>query len=192
MRTIEAFTALTPKPNIVLVLPSPQMSLWKRLCEEHQFNVELKLVAGGNTRFQSVRNGLSQIPADDSLVAIHDGVRPLVSTDVILRCYKLAAEKGNAIPVVKPVESVRIDVEQGSKGFDRDKVLLVQTPQVFSSKLIKECYNIAEQPGFTDDASVAEFCGVTINTTEGNRENIKITTPTDLILAEALLNQILK
>lgn len=192
MRTIEAFFALTPKPAIILVLPASQISLWSKLCEEHQFNVELKVVAGGNTRFQSVRNGLSQIPADDSLVAIHDGVRPLVSAEVIQRCYELAAKKGNAIPVVKPVESVRIDDGQGSKGFDRDKVLLVQTPQVFSSNLIKECYSIAEQPSFTDDASVAEFCGVTIHTTEGNRENIKITTPTDLILAEALLNHIQK
>lgn len=189
MHTIEIFTKIIPKPEIVLVLPQSQMELWKNLCDEFRFNVELTLVAGGNTRFRSVKNGLSVIPSDNSLVAIHDGVRPLVSKEVVENCYATADLKGSAIPVLNPVESVRLLQGQTSKAVDRNSVLLVQTPQVFRSKLIKDCYNIHEQPLFTDDASVVEHHGYTIHTVEGNRENIKITTPFDLLLAEILFGK---
>lgn len=187
MHTIELFLSLSQKPGIVLVLPKNQMERWKNLCVEYSFTANLTLTAGGETRFQSVKNGLSLIPLNNSLVAIHDGVRPLVSKQVIEECYATAAQKGIAIPVIKPVESVRLVEGSTSKAFDRNSVLLVQTPQVFKSELIKECYNVPEQPYFTDDASVVESQGYTIHTVEGNRENIKITTPFDLQIAEMLI-----
>ncbi len=189
MHTINAFSALIPNPDIVLVLPHDHMALWKKLCEEYGFNTNLTLVTGGNTRFQSVKNGLSIIPADDSLVAIHDGVRPLVSPQVIENCYATAEQKGNAIPVITPVESVRIVVNNSSKALNRSNILLVQTPQVFRAKQIKECYNTPEQPSFTDDASVVEHHGIEVHTCKGNRENIKITTAFDLLIADMLLTR---
>jgi len=187
LHTIERFASIVPMPDIVLVLPKSQMDRWKTLCEEIGFDIKLTLVAGGDTRFQSVKNGLSQIPSDNSLVAIHDGVRPLVTKKVIEECYATAARTGSAIPVIRPVESVRLIEGNTSKAFDRNSVLLVQTPQVFQSKLIKECYNVPDQPSFTDDASVVESQGYAIHTVEGNRENIKITTPFDLQIAELLI-----
>jgi len=189
MHTIERFASIVPMPDIVLVLLKSQMDRWEMLCEEHDFNITLTLVAGGDTRFQSVKNGLTHIPSDNSLVAIHDGVRPLVSAQVIEQCYATAAQKGCAIPTIKPVESVRLVQGNTSKAFDRNSVLLVQTPQVFQSRLIKECYKVPEQPFFTDDASVFEYQGFEIHTVEGNRENIKITTPFDLIIAEMLIGK---
>ncbi|HDP76106.1 MAG TPA: 2-C-methyl-D-erythritol 4-phosphate cytidylyltransferase [Bacteroidales bacterium] len=189
MHTIERFASIVPMPDIVLVLPQSQMDHWKNLCEELNFDIKLTLVAGGNTRYQSVKNGLTHIPSDNSLVAIHDGVRPFVSTQVIEQCYATATQKGSAIPVIKPVESVRLVQGNISKAFDRNSVLLVQTPQVFQSKLIKDCYNVPEQPFFTDDASVFESQGFAIHTVEGNRENIKITTPFDLLIAEMFISK---
>ncbi len=187
MWTIEVFATLEPKPSIILVLPQNQFARWKELCDKYNFATEYRLVSGGNTRFQSVKNGLSLVPADDSLVAIHDGVRPLVSTNVIEQCYLMAQEYGNAIPVAKPVETVRLADGNTTRVFPRDNVLLVQTPQIFHSSVIKKCYEMPEKPEFTDDASVAEANGVKIFTTVGNHENIKITTPADLMMAEILL-----
>lgn len=189
MHTIELFAMLEPKATIILVLPQQQMLKWNELCELHSFSYDLTLVPGGATRFQSVKNGLSVVPADESLVAIHDGVRPLVSKRVIENCFEEAALKGCAIPVVRPVESVRLEEGGTSRAYNRNSVLLVQTPQVFKSTLIKECYNAPEQPYFTDDASVVEYRGYPIHTVEGNRENIKITTPFDLLIAETLIGK---
>jgi len=189
MHTINAFSALNPNPDIVLVLPHDHILLWKKLCDEYSFSTNLTLVVGGNSRFQSVKNGLSVIPADDSLVAIHDGVRPLVSPQVIENCYATAEQKGNAIPVITPDESVRIVKNNSSKAFNRSNILLVQTPQVFRAKLIKECYNTPEQSSFTDDASVIEYHGIEVHTCNGSKENIKITTPFDLLIADMLLTR---
>ncbi|MDI3526831.1 MAG: 2-C-methyl-D-erythritol 4-phosphate cytidylyltransferase [Tenuifilum sp.] len=189
MHTIEKFLFISPQPNIVLVLPQNQIKIWEKLCEEHSFFHNIDIVVGGNTRFQSVKNGLSKIPPNNSLVAIHDGVRPFVSVDVITRCFQTAEIHESAIPVIKPVESVRIIDNGSSKPFDRNNVFLVQTPQVFKSKLIKECYSKPEQNFFTDDASVFEYYGYQVTTLEGNRENIKITTPFDLLIANALINK---
>lgn len=187
MHTIELFASIIPMPDIVLVLPQNQMERWNKLSFEHNFNIPVTLVAGGDTRFLSVKNGLSKIPFYNSLVAIHDGVRPLVSKQVIEKCYATAAIKGNAVPVIKPVESVRLFDGNTTKSIDRNSVLLVQTPQVFKSELIKKCYDATVQSSFTDDASVVESKGYPICTVEGNKENIKITTPFDLQIAEMLL-----
>ncbi len=186
MHTIEQFYAYNPQISIVLVLPKNQFSNWESLCEEYCFKIKHTTVAGGDTRFFSVKNGLDSI-SSSGLVAIHDGVRPLVSQETISRCFTAAAQKGNAIPVIKPVESVRLQTDNNqSQSVNRDHVWLVQTPQVFSTELIKRCYQTPFSPLFTDDASVAEHNGIIINLVEGNRENIKITTPMDMAFACAI------
>lgn len=187
MHTLRVFYNTSSFGELVLVLPETQIEPWKMLCDKHHFDIKHTIVKGGDTRFQSVKNGLAMIVDSDSLVAIHDGVRPLVSPRVIENCFSAAEQHGCAIPVIKPVESVRLSDNNSSYPIDRDKVYLVQTPQVFKTSIIKRCYQTPWQPSFTDDASVAEFSGEKIYVVEGNRENIKITTPQDISIAEALL-----
>ena len=182
MRTIERFAAFDPAMDIIV-------DYWQRLCHEHRFGIGHRTTAGGATRYESVRNGLALVDGE-GLVGIHDGVRPLVSQPTLERCYAMAATHGNAIPACDSVDSVRMLKPDGSNtAADRTCVKLVQTPQVFDVKLIKQAYQLGYRPTFTDDASVAEAAGIGINLTEGNRENIKITTPVDLLLAEAILNE---
>lgn len=189
MRTIERFAAFDPAMDIIVVLPQSQTDYWQRLCHEHRFGIGHRTTAGGATRYESVRNGLALVDGE-GLVGIHDGVRPLVSQPTLERCYAMAATHGNAIPACDSVDSVRMLKPDGSNtAADRTCVKLVQTPQVFDVKLIKQAYQLGYRPTFTDDASVAEAAGIGINLTEGNRENIKITTPVDLLLAEAILNE---
>lgn len=189
MRTIERFAAFDPAMDIIVVLPQSQTDYWQRLCHEHRFGIGHRTTAGGATRYESVRNGLALVDGE-GLVGIHDGVRPLVSLPTLERCYTMAATHGNAIPACDSVDSVRMLKPDGSNtAADRTCVKLVQTPQVFDVKLIKQAYQLSYRPTFTDDASVAEAAGIGINLTEGNRENIKITTPVDLLLAEAILNE---
>lgn len=187
MHTLRVFQTLPSISEIILVLPESQIEFWNELCKKHRFDIKHTLVKGGDTRFQSVSNGLEKVVDPNSLVAIHDGVRPLVSIEVVESCFKVAELHGCAIPVIKPVESVRLADKTSSYPIDRDKVYLVQTPQVFKTSIIKRCYQTQWQPSFTDDASVAEFSGEKIHLVEGNRENIKITTPQDLSIAEVLL-----
>jgi 2-C-methyl-D-erythritol 4-phosphate cytidylyltransferase len=156
---------------------------------QYNFNIEHEIIKGGETRFDSVKKGLESIESE-GLVAIHDGVRPLVSLDVVEDCYVAAEKYDCAIPVIKPVESVRLEHNTNTYPIDREKVYLVQTPQAFKTSIIKRCYQTQWQPSFTDDASVAEFSGEKIHLVEGNRENIKITTPLDLSIAEILMNNI--
>lgn len=186
MHTLRLFDRVPSKPKIILVLPESQIDVWKDLCKQHSFSINHEIVKGGETRFQSVKNGLASIQ-NEGLVAIHDGVRPLVSIDVIENCYTAAQQFGSAIPVIKPVESVRMSDKTGSYPVNREDVFLVQTPQVFKTSIIQRCYNTPWQPSFTDDASVVEFSGEKVYLVDGNRENIKITTPLDLTIAEALL-----
>ncbi len=189
MRTIERFAEFDPAMDIIVVLPQSQTDYWQRLCHEHRFGIGHRTTAGGATRYESVRNGLALVDGE-GLVGIHDGVRPLVSLPTLERCYAMAATHGNAIPACDSVDSVRMLKPDGSNtAADRTCVKLVQTPQVFDVKLIKQAYQLGYRPTFTDDASVAEAAGIGINLTEGNRENIKITTPVDLLLAEAILNE---
>ncbi|MCD8293487.1 MAG: 2-C-methyl-D-erythritol 4-phosphate cytidylyltransferase [Prevotellaceae bacterium] len=187
MRTVEAFHAYTSEIKIILVLPEAQLDYWALLCGEYRFTIPHRVVTGGETRFQSVKNGLQWVQAP-GLVGVHDGVRPFVSPEVIGRCYSLAAEKRAVIPVTDVVETLRRVTADGSLTVDRSAYKLVQTPQVFDAALLLEAYSQPYQPRFTDDASVVEAMGVPVFLTEGNRENIKITTPFDLKIAEAILS----
>ena len=188
MHTMERFVEYDKNIRIIVVLPQFQIDYWKELCEQHQFTVSHICVAGGEERFHSVKNGLACIDNADSLVAIHDGVRPLVNVDTISRCFEVASKKGSAIPVIAVTDSVRVIGEGGSCTLDRNIVKLVQTPQVFSFSLLQDSYNQAWHSRLTDDASVIESAGNYVFLTEGNRENIKITNPFDLIIAESIIS----
>lgn len=189
MRTMEAFHAYDAEIRIVLVLPVAQQTYWKELCAQYAFTLPYRLANGGETRFHSVKNGLDTIPADeDALVGVHDGVRPFVSTGVIARCYAEAARVEAVVPVIDVVETVRhLEGNGRSTTVSRDDYKLVQTPQVFSLALLKKAYAQPYVPAFTDDASVVEAFGHEVTLVQGNRENVKITTPFDLAVAEALV-----
>lgn len=190
MHTIERFAAYDSALKITLVLPEAQFEYWKGLCSNHRFSIPHQLVAGGNTRFQSVKNGLNSLPRE-GLVFIHDGVRPLVSPVTIANCEKVAREQGNALPVTPVIESIRQLNGGQSSHADRSAFRLVQTPQTFQLSLIKKAFEQEESPLFTDDASVCEAMGITINLVDGNPENIKITQPQDLKIASCLLPDML-
>lgn len=187
MRTLEAFYIYDSEIQIILVLPHSQQDYWQQLCREYLFSVPHAIADGGETRFQSVKNGLALVNTP-GLVGVHDGVRPFVSQEVISRCYDLAGEKKAVIPVIDVVETVRRLEREGSVTVSRDDYKLVQTPQVFDAELLKQAYNQPYTPHFTDDASVVEALGVPVVLTDGNRENIKITTPFDLKIATVLLD----
>ena len=189
MHTINAFYRYSENVNVILVLPDDEKSYWEELCLKYSYNKPVKIVSGGETRFQSVRNGLQAID-DDGLVAIHDGVRPLVSEDIIGASYRLAAVHQSAVAAVRLKESIRITDQDNTKAVDRSKFRLIQTPQTFQVDLIKKAYQTKEDLSLTDDASVAERAGHLISLFEGSYENIKITTPEDLIIAEALLKKL--
>ena len=186
MHTIKAFYNFDPNLEFILVLPHGLLLLWDQLCEKHNFNIKHTIAFGGETRFQSVQNGLDLI-SDDGIVFIHDGVRPLVSAQTLQNCFELALEKGNALPVIAVSESVRMVEGLENKAVDRSKYFLVQTPQTFQTQLIKKAYKQSTSNSFTDDATVLEGIGKTIHLVEGNRENIKITFPEDLVYAEVLI-----
>ena len=185
MRTLEAFHAYDASMRLILVLPVSQQAYWKQLCEEYQFELVHEIANGGETRFHSVKNGLALVE-EDGLVGVHDGVRPFVSQEVITRCYEEAASLKAVIPVIGVVETVRHLTEEGSETVPRDQYKLVQTPQVFEVTLLRRAYQQEYTDLFTDDASVVEALGEKVYLVEGNRENIKLTTPFDLKLAELL------
>lgn len=187
MHTLSVFHGFDATIEIILVLPQSQVKTWNSLCQEHNFTLPFTLAYGGNTRFESVKNGLKLV-AENSIVFIHDGVRPLVSEQTLTNCLETTLEKGNALPVVPVSESVRFVDGNGNKALDRSKYFLVQTPQTFRSTAIKKAYQQAYSPLFSDDASVLENTGTAIHTVPGNRENIKITFPEDIRFAEMLLN----
>ena len=185
MRTLEAFHVYDASIHLILVLPVSQQAYWKQLCEEYQFNLAHEIADGGETRFHSVKNGLALIK-EDGMVGVHDGVRPFVSQEVIARCYDEALSLKAVIPVIGVVETVRHLTEGGSETVPRDQYKLVQTPQVFDVALLRRAYEQTYTDMFTDDASVVEALGEKVYLVEGNRENIKLTTPFDLKLAELL------
>lgn len=181
MRTIERFREYSPDLNIILVLPHSQQDYWRELCREHSFDTSYRLADGGETRFHSVKNGLALVPDDnDGVTGVHDGVRPLVSVDVIDRCYEEARVSGAAIPVTPVIETLR---HVGKGTVLRSEYRLVQTPQTFRTKLLKQAYSQDYDEAFTDDASVVERMGHAVTLVDGNRENIKITTPWDMKIA---------
>lgn len=189
MHTIERFHKYNPTIQKIVVLPDNQIELWNKLCNEHQFALTHHIATGGSTRFESVRNGLQTIENVEGIVAIHDGVRPFVSNQTLDRCIETAQKNGNAIPVIKPFESIRKLNQKGSEAVNRDEFVLVQTPQTFDIQTILKAYKQEFSTDFTDDASVLEKTGLPIHLVDGNRENIKITEPIDLILAQALSYQ---
>jgi 2-C-methyl-D-erythritol 4-phosphate cytidylyltransferase len=186
MHTIERFRQFNESIEIITVLPENQLRFWAELQKRYSFEIPHTLVKGGAHRFDSVRRGLAfvNIPG---LVAIHDGVRPLVRIDTIKRCFEAAEKKGNAIPVVSPSDSLRLITDHSNEPLNRLKVKQVQTPQVFDAALIKKAYRQQYDTSFTDDATVVERTGEKIHIVEGNRENIKITNPEDLFIAQTLL-----
>lgn len=189
MHTLEAFDRWDASARLIVVLPEDQIDTWKRLCEAHVFGRIHRVVAGGETRFHSVQNGLGAV-ASDGLIAVHDGVRPLVAPSVIAACFAAAADGGAAVPVVPVVESVReMDADGDSRPVDRTRLRVVQTPQVFRADVLRAAYCLPYDPRFTDDASVVEASGVAVRLVPGNRENIKLTTPMDLLLAEQLMRR---
>ena len=187
MRTLDAFHAFDSAMEIILVLPRDHQPYWQELCAEYQFAVPHRIADGGATRFHSVQSGLALADEPEALIAVHDGVRPFVSPEVIEACYREAEAHGAVVPVIPIVETVRHLLLEGSETVSRDAYRLVQTPQTFRASLLRRAY---EQPfceAFTDDASVVEALGHVVHLVEGNRENIKLTTPYDLIVAKALV-----
>ena len=189
MRTIERFREYDEKLNIIMVLPVQQQEYWNNLCLEHSFRAEIRIANGGETRFESSKNGLDAIPSGESgLVAIHDGVRPFVSIETISRCFNAASAHGAAIPVLPVVESLRVVEPNGeSKNVLRSNYRMVQTPQVFQIGLAKQAFAQEYNEAFTDDASVIESFGHSVAMVDGNRENIKLTTPYDLSVAQTII-----
>lgn len=190
MHTIDRFREVFPDMHIIVVLPQGQHDYWHDLCRRHHLEGGFLTAPGGDTRFHSVLNGLNAIPADvgEGLVGVHDGVRPFVSRDTLRRCYEEAARSGTAVPVVPVVETLRhVSPDGESMTVPRGDYRLVQTPQVFSLALLRRAYRQPYAPHFTDDASVVEALGERITLVEGNRENIKLTTPADLLLAKGIM-----
>ena len=187
MRTLDTFHACDNSIQIILVLPRDHQPYWQELCHEYQFSVPHRIADGGATRFHSVQNGLALVDAPEALVAVHDGVRPFVAHEVINSCYREAKLHGAVVPVIPVVETVRQLVDQTSVTVSRDAYRLVQTPQTFNAALLRRAYEQPYCDAFTDDASVVEALGAAVQLVEGNRENIKLTTPFDLIVARALL-----
>ncbi len=185
MRTLEAFYTYDPAMQLILVLPVSQQAYWTELCNTYGFTLPHVVANGGETRFHSVKNGLAKIEGD-GWVGVHDGVRPFVSTEVIARCYEQVREKQAVIPVVDVVETLRRLTGAGSETVPRSAYKLVQTPQVFDVNLLRRAYQQPYTDAFTDDASVVEALGEQVYLVEGNRENIKLTTPSDLKMAEFL------
>ena len=187
MYSFKAFSQYDPNCEFILVLPTQQIGRWNQLCKECSFEQPHQIVDGGPTRFHSVRNGLEHVKKE-GIVFIHDGVRPLVSLQTIKNCHEGAIEKGNALPVIAPSESIRELIGESNRAADRNRFFLVQTPQTFTAEIITEAYKQNYQERFTDDASVLENLGYKINLVEGNRENIKITYPEDIKFAKALMS----
>lgn len=187
MHTIEKFYSASSSIHIVVVLPKSHHNVWTTLCDKHQFNIAHQICEGGSTRFQSVKNGLLHCK-EEGIIAVHDGVRPLIHPNLIQKLYREAEFNGAVIPVYPVLESIRKSDERGSKALDRRKYYTVQTPQCFSSELLQNAYQQHEKETFTDDASVVETLGIKVLHFIGDRTNIKLTSPEDFIFAEAILN----
>jgi len=187
MRTIDRFVEYDPTIQIIVVLSANQLDYWKALCVKYKFNTDHILIKGGKERFHSVQNGLKAVTG--TIVGVHDAVRPLIAVKVIENCFNKANQTGAALPAIAMRDSVRMILDNGSKAVDRKDYKLVQTPQCFRTEILKNAYKAEFLDLYTDDASVVESTGQLISIIEGNSENIKITEPIDLKLAELLLNE---
>lgn len=186
--TVQAFLNAFADIKIILVLPVGYTDIGQEIIDAYFDKDRIRVAAGGETRFQSVKNGL-QFVGDDAIVFVHDGVRCLVTENLIHRCYANATETGTAIPVIVSKDSVRIVHEEGNDAIDRSKVMLVQTPQTFHSKILLAAFQIDYKEKFTDEATVVEAFGLKVSLVEGEENNIKITTPVDLLIAEKIINE---
>ncbi|WP_304234669.1 2-C-methyl-D-erythritol 4-phosphate cytidylyltransferase [Jiulongibacter sediminis] len=190
--TIEKFLSI-PENKVIAVLPLDDMNFWEDIIESNEILTEavetgkLKTVVGGATRYQSVSNGLAAISENEGLVAIHDGVRPLITIELIENSFKEASQNGSAVLAVELKDSAREINGQKNHQIDRSKIRLVQTPQTFDLNKIKAAFALGEQSNFTDDASVFEYAGQSVNLIDGDYRNIKITTPEDLEIAEVFM-----
>ena len=198
MHTLETFHRWDKEAKLILVLPADHQPYWQMLCRELNCRIPHNIVSGGETRYHSVKNGLQLIQEQlkdtdaetDTLIGVHDGVRPLVAPSVLTACFQEAQKTGAAIPTLPMIESLRERFDDGSsRPVDRSRYVTVQTPQVFQATLLRHAYEQPYTSLFTDDASVVEKMGHSISMVEGNRENIKITTPIDLEIAKALLQE---
>ncbi len=192
MHTVKKFYEAFPDIVLKLVLPEDQKKYWLALCKQYSFTISHDIVHGGATRFQSVKSGLESISSTNGLVAIHDGVRPFVSKEIILKSFSTAEEFGNATVTVPLKDSIRMIEGEENCSVERTAYRVVQTPQTFRLDLIKKAFETQELSVFTDDASVFEHAGNKIILIDGSYENIKITTPEDMVLGEALLNREIK
>ena len=188
MHTLEKFYSAKSSIDLIVVLPKSHHNTWNTLCDKHQFTIPHQICEGGTSRFQSVKNGLV-LCSEESIIAVHDGVRPLITPDFILNIYRETESKKALIPVCPVIESIRKVDGDVSKALDRSQYYSVQTPQCFQSELLQKAYQQEEQTTYTDDASVVEYLGEKVHLFEGKSDNIKITSPKDLLLAEAILNQ---
>lgn len=184
--SLRAFQEALPGVQLVLVLPEAHLSLAQMVLQAFPERVDLTIVAGGDTRFASVANGIRQAPKE-AIVLVHDAARPLVSVELIRRCYEAARMQGSAIPVVPVVDSIREETEGGNRAISREALRIVQTPQAFPASRLQAAFEQPYDASFTDEASVMERAGYTMHLVEGERANIKVTTPEDLVLAEALM-----
>lgn len=187
MRTLKQFSkAFHGDIQLVLVLPKDHIAYWENLCKKYAFDIPHTLAMGGATRFDSVKSGLAKCDRA-TIVGIHDGVRPLVSEELIRTCYKEAEKHGSALPVTAISQSLRKTTPHGNHPVDRTGMMAVQTPQCFDYKMILKAYESASHIDFTDDATLAEAAGHSIHLVDGDATNIKITTQADLKIAEAIL-----
>lgn len=185
--SLHAFLNAFADLQIILVLPVDYMDIGQEIIDAYFDKEKIRIAAGGETRFQSVKNGL-ELVEEESIIFVHDGVRCLLTENLIHRCYASAVETGTAIPVIISKDSVRIVNDEGNDAVDRNKVMLVQTPQTFHSKILLPAYQIDYKEKFTDEATVVEAYGLKVTLVEGEQDNIKITTPLDLLIAEKLIN----
>ena len=186
--TLERFLEFDPHIRLIVVLPADRMEYWREYCHHTGFRPAMRLVTGGLTRFHSVQNALEYVP-EDALVAVHDGVRPLLAADFLKELFDKAVRSRAVIPVLPLVESVRELQGAGlSRAVDRSRFVSVQTPQVFHADLLKRAYAQPYSPAFTDDATVVESLGIKISLCDGRRENLKITTPEDLVLVRSFIS----
>lgn len=189
MHTVKKFFSYDNNLTIIISLPEAYIPFWKDLCKKHKFTILHKIVSGGNTRFHSIKNALSEV-SGNGLVAVHDGVRPLVSFETIKKTFNGALIYGNAVASLDIVFSIRKKESEQTTALNRDLFKEIQTPQTFKIPILKKAYEQNYDDSFTDDASVVEKLGEQIFLTKGNRENIKITTPGDIKIAEVLLDTI--
>ncbi len=183
MWTIEALHRYDADMPIIVVLPETHFDIWKALCMGHRFFLKHEVVPGGEQRWHSVKAGLEKVEGN-GLVAVHDGVRPLVSVELIGRCFSAADMHAAAIPVVPVVPSIRETTAEGSRALDRSKLLAVQTPQCFHTDLLRKAFELPYDSTFTDEATLVEKLGVKVHLVEGEERNIKVTTATDMRMAE--------